>query len=94
MNFRKVTSTISALPVRIKALHFVNPPAGFSTVFKIFSTFLPEKIRNRAFVHATFEDLHEKFPKSKLPEEYGGEAGKVDELVGMKVVELNKFIEL
>ncbi len=75
-------------------MHFVNPPTGFSTVFKIFSNLLPAKIRNRSFVHATFEDLHEKFPKSKLPAEYGGEAGKVDEIVGMKVVESNKITKL
>ncbi len=68
--------------MRTKSIHFVNPPKGFDTLYKIFSSFLGEKIRSRLFLHETFDDLHKKIPKSVLPLEYGGEAGTVEEIAG------------
>ena len=82
--FRKLTVLMETYPIRIKALHFINPPAGFEMVFKIFKAVVSEKIGKRVFVHSSFEDLHKVVSKSLLPVEYGGENATVSEIAGDK----------
>jgi CRAL/TRIO domain len=78
-----MTTTMEAYPIRTKGIHFISPGSGgFETLFKIFYSFLSEKIRNRVFIHATFEDLHTKIPREFLPECYGGTAGTVQSIAG------------
>jgi hypothetical protein len=77
---KRITTTIEALPFRVRSIHFVNPPTGFEAVFKLFLSFLSEKIRNRLFVHDSFEKLHNEISKSQLPTEYGGDAGTIEEI--------------
>lgn len=36
-----------AIPLRIKASHFIDTPAGFEPVFNLIKPIMPEKIQNR-----------------------------------------------
>lgn len=77
-----MTSTIASLPIRTKAIHFVNPPIGIEAIFKMFSSFLGEKIRSRIQMHQNFESLHKYIPKSVLPKDYGGDYDSVSQVAG------------
>lgn len=47
--FAKTAMVVSqdATPIRMKGIHYVNTPSGFSTVFNVFKNFLNEKNRQR-----------------------------------------------
>ncbi|XP_055626116.1 retinol-binding protein pinta-like [Toxorhynchites rutilus septentrionalis] len=78
---KKMTSVIEAFPIRTKGIHFVNPSTGFDALFKMFYGFLSKKIQERVAVHDSFDALHQVIPKECLPEEYGGEGGKLAEII-------------
>ncbi|XP_053684678.1 alpha-tocopherol transfer protein-like [Sabethes cyaneus] len=78
---KKMTSVIEGFPIRTKGIHFVNPSAGFDTLYKMFHGFLSKKIQERVVVHDTFESLHKVIPKKYLPEEYGGSGGKLASII-------------
>ncbi|KAE8576418.1 hypothetical protein XENTR_v10004173 [Xenopus tropicalis] len=66
-------------PIRIKAVNVINEPRIFKGIFAILKPFLKEKIVKRFFLHGSdLNSLHANIPKSILPEEYGGTAGKLD----------------
>uniref|UniRef100_A0AAR5Q4E5 CRAL-TRIO domain-containing protein n=1 Tax=Dendroctonus ponderosae TaxID=77166 RepID=A0AAR5Q4E5_DENPD len=68
-----------AYPVKLKEVHVVNVSPLVDTIVQFVKPFLKEKIRNRIYLHSSFDTLHEKIPKDILPEEYGGTAGKLQE---------------
>lgn len=84
-------------PMRPKAMHYINTPQGFDTVFNIFKSFMKEKMKERVHVHgANLSSLHAQVPKSVLPAEYGGENGSVAELTQhwlRKVVEKKEWLK-
>lgn len=79
---QKVGDTVKeAYPSRHKGIHFIKPPTGFETIFKMFQSFLSEKLTKRLFVHGSLESLHEHVSKSVLPAEYGGELGPLKSIL-------------
>lgn len=74
----------NASPIRLKALHFINTPLGFTTALNMFRGLMTEKNRKKLLIHShgnDLESLHKFIPKSILPKEYGGEAGTIDDLI-------------
>lgn len=69
---KKLSSLLEPFPVRVKAIHLVNPPKGIETVFKLFMSICHEKLRNRVFMHENFEALQKVVDKKNLPSDYGG----------------------
>lgn len=69
---KKLSSLLEPFPVRIKAIHLVNPPKGIETAFKLFMSVCHEKLRNRVMMHENFEALQKFIDKKHLPVEYGG----------------------
>ncbi|XP_003745275.2 alpha-tocopherol transfer protein-like [Galendromus occidentalis] len=61
-----------ALPVRVKAIHFVNVPTVFQFVLKLVKYLLTNKLRSRFFVDESFSNLHQRVDPDVLPVEYGG----------------------
>ncbi|XP_049851247.1 uncharacterized protein LOC126325807 isoform X1 [Schistocerca gregaria] len=60
-------------PLRLKAVHIVNAPSVFATVFAISKPFLKEKMRQRIHVHGrNMSSLHEYVPYEILPKQLGG----------------------
>ncbi|KAG5672155.1 hypothetical protein PVAND_002308 [Polypedilum vanderplanki] len=71
-----------AAPIRQKGSHFVKMPAIALTVFNIFKSFTNEKNRQRIYVHGDdMEELFKVIPKKLLPEEYGGDAGPLKDII-------------
>lgn len=65
-----------ALPVKIKAIHFVNVPSVFHYVLVLIKFLLTDKLRSRFFVHKNPLDLSKTINPACLPEEYGGSGTK------------------
>jgi hypothetical protein len=72
-----------ASPLRQKAFHFINmPAAGPQSFFNLLTSFMNEKLKKRIFPHLNYkETMFEHIAQSSLPNEYGGSAGSVDELM-------------
>uniref|UniRef100_A0A8C5QA41 Alpha tocopherol transfer protein like n=1 Tax=Leptobrachium leishanense TaxID=445787 RepID=A0A8C5QA41_9ANUR len=77
---KKVTGILQdGFPIRIKAVNVINEPMIFKGIFAILRPFLKEKLVKRFFLHGSdLNSLHKNFPKSTLPVEYGGTAGKLE----------------
>ncbi|XP_077990750.1 alpha-tocopherol transfer protein-like [Glandiceps talaboti] len=71
---RKIADVIqNALPLRMKALHYVNQPKFFDAMFSLFKPFFGEKLKKRLHFHGDeYGTLHEYIPSRLLPAEYGG----------------------
>ncbi|KAH8234726.1 hypothetical protein KR032_002348, partial [Drosophila birchii] len=71
-----------ALPLRLKAQHFINTITGFEQLFNMFKPMMSKKMQSRLFVHGNkMELLTDQIPLKYLPKEYGGENGTVPEIV-------------
>ncbi|KAH8257564.1 hypothetical protein KR038_011434, partial [Drosophila bunnanda] len=71
-----------ALPLRLKAQHFINTITGFEQLFNMFKPMMSKKMQSRIYVHGNkMELLTAQIPLKYLPKEYGGENGTVPEIV-------------
>ncbi|GIY21457.1 retinaldehyde-binding protein 1 [Caerostris darwini] len=66
-------ATVDCIPARYAEIHFINESFVLRAVWALTKNFLSEKIRNRVYFHKNVEELHQFFPRSVLPVEYGGE---------------------
>ncbi|KAI8039093.1 alpha-tocopherol transfer protein-like [Drosophila gunungcola] len=81
-----------ALPLRLKAQHFINTIAGFEQMFNMFKPMMSKKMQSRLFVHGNKMDLlTEQIPLKYLPAEYGGENGSVPEIVAAWEKKLDEY---
>lgn len=78
---KKLSSLLEPFPVRVKAIHLVNPPKGIETVFKLFMSVCHEKLRSRVFMHENFDSLQKVVDKKYLPAEYGGTNKSLPEII-------------
>ncbi|XP_063223568.1 alpha-tocopherol transfer protein-like [Bacillus rossius redtenbacheri] len=73
-----------AMPMRIKAVHFVNAPVFMDKFVAILKPFVKPKLRKRLFVHSQgVEALHEFYPAKLFPAEFGGTAPGAQQLSDM-----------
>lgn len=71
-----VNITQDCLPIRHKAVHFVNNPSIFSILFSMMKPLISSKLFNRITFHGyNLSSLHQQVPKCLLPEELGGTMG-------------------
>ncbi|XP_063923666.1 alpha-tocopherol transfer protein-like isoform X2 [Zophobas morio] len=82
-----------AYPVKIKEIHIINPNSFATIILNAVRPFLSEKIRNRIHIHHTMDTLYKFVPKSMLPDEYGGTAGKLRDLKENWLEKVNEFKE-
>ncbi|EFA03995.2 alpha-tocopherol transfer protein [Tribolium castaneum] len=68
-------------PNRIKSAVFFNVTPVFDAVHKIFKPFLTDKVRDRIRICKNIDNLYEVVPKEVLPEEFGGDGGKMEDIV-------------
>jgi len=70
------------IPIRVQGFHCIGLPSFFDVLFNIFKTFMKDKLRRRVFVHSgKMEELYNHIPRDILPEEYGGTAGPIQDLI-------------
>ncbi|KYN05828.1 Alpha-tocopherol transfer protein-like protein [Cyphomyrmex costatus] len=68
-------------PIRLQLINIINAPKLFDITFKIFKSFMSEKLKRRFHVYphmrqTCFKDI----PANILPVEYGGSDGTIQEL--------------
>ncbi|XP_067627412.1 alpha-tocopherol transfer protein-like [Eurosta solidaginis] len=87
-----------AMPLRHRATHFINVPAGFDKIFNMMKALMSEKQQERFYFHGNdLESLYAHVPQKYLPIELGGENGTLEE-VNSRAIEFfmerrNYFIE-
>ncbi|CAL1271800.1 unnamed protein product [Larinioides sclopetarius] len=69
---KMIHSGEKAMPLRHKELHWMNVPKYLATLFQLLKTFLSQKLQDRIIIHHDISSLHNRFPTSMLPKEYGG----------------------
>ncbi|XP_011701390.1 PREDICTED: alpha-tocopherol transfer protein-like [Wasmannia auropunctata] len=78
-SMRLLTFIQEAMPMRLKAVHFVKQPWLFNMVWQMIKPFVKEKLRTRMFFHGSkMSSLHTHIPPSHLPKNYDGELPEID----------------
>ncbi|CAO1434153.1 unnamed protein product [Diamesa hyperborea] len=77
---KKLSLLLEAFPIRVKAIHIINPPKNFDRLYKLFLSVASDKLKRRFFLHGSLEELHKKIPQSELPADYGGSLGNLSDL--------------
>lgn len=67
-------------PMKLVQIHFITASHIFMRLIKFVKPFLRKEISEAINFHQSLETLHEMIGKDSLPEEYGGSAGKCDDL--------------
>ncbi|CAH0549250.1 unnamed protein product [Brassicogethes aeneus] len=80
-----------AYPVKLKEVHVINVSSFVDTIINWVKPFLKEKIRERIHVHSSMESLYNHVPKDILPEEYGGDAGKIEDIHEAWIKKLEEY---
>lgn len=71
-----------ALPVRLKAVHFINAVSFMDKLLAMMRPFMKKELMDMIHVHTTMDTFMDKFvPKAVMPNEYGGAAGTVKDIV-------------
>lgn len=81
-----------AVPVKIGQNHFINCPPVMNKFMTLVKPFMKKELLEQIIFHPDLDSLHAALPKELLPEEYGGTAGKLDDIYSdwLKVVEDNR----
>ncbi|XP_025829893.1 alpha-tocopherol transfer protein-like isoform X2 [Agrilus planipennis] len=73
--------TQEAHPVRLKQIHIINTPSFVDKMMLLIKPFLKNETGRMMHFHSSdLSTLYEYVPKDLLPEEYGGESGKLSDL--------------
>lgn len=82
-----------AVPFRIHQNHFINCSPALTKIMTLLRPFIKKELFDAMHFHTSgYESLYEYVPKENLPEEYGGDVGKIDDIYNewYKVVETQK----
>ncbi|EDW60480.1 alpha-tocopherol transfer protein-like [Drosophila virilis] len=77
-----------ASPTRMKGVHLVNCPKEAAAVLNLAKSLMPTKLQNRFYVHKNMEQLFEIIPREYLPEEYGGDNGRIGDIIAQMEQEM------
>ncbi|XP_075147014.1 alpha-tocopherol transfer protein-like [Haematobia irritans] len=80
-----------AYPVKVKEVHVFNTSPLVDTIFKFVKPFVKEKLISRVTFHKDLESLYKDVPKDLLPNEYGGKAGSLDDIIKKWKVTLTQY---
>ena len=61
------------IPIRVAAIHFLNPPRIFWTIYQIIIRLCKQKIRDRIHLHGSIDSLHNYLRKTILPKSLNGD---------------------
>lgn len=65
----------------IHAVHLINAKQDANIILGLIKSVVAPKVMKRVYIHSNgLETLYQHVPRQNLPNEYGGEAGKLDEL--------------
>ncbi|XP_073813192.1 retinol-binding protein pinta-like [Musca autumnalis] len=76
-----VTYYENTLPLRIKAIYCINAPKIAEQLLNLFLSLMGEKLRKRVFIFGTnFDGMFTNVPLKFLPEDYGGQNGRLSDI--------------
>ncbi|KAI4454616.1 alpha-tocopherol transfer protein-related [Holotrichia oblita] len=76
-----------ALPIRLKGFLLINIPSFIDKLMALIKPFMKNDLLNcLELYNNNFDGLYKTIPKDCLPNEYGGEAGTIDELIKLKII--------
>lgn len=75
-------------PLWFRKVHICRAPRFFQMFFAILKPFLNEEFKNNIKFHDSLNELHKEVPREILPEEYGGDTGKMDHTHVKEAIEL------
>lgn len=83
-----------AAPFKVVQNHFINCPATMEKFMALMKPFIKKEILETIKFHTNAESIFEYLPKDLLPDEFGGTAGKCDDLHKdwLKIVEGKRLI--
>jgi len=88
---KSLTCWQDCVPLRVQGFHCIGLPSFFDVIFNLFKTFMKDKLRRRVFAHSgKSDDFHQHVPRDILPEEYGGTAGPIQDLIDYWKKEVTK----
>ncbi|XP_012054705.1 PREDICTED: alpha-tocopherol transfer protein-like [Atta cephalotes] len=79
-------------PMRFQLIYVINAPMFLDISFKIFKSFMSEKIKKRINIYSHMQSCFKDIPANILPVEYGGTDGTIQELIEYwkKLIEENR----
>uniref|UniRef100_A0A2H1WHQ3 SFRICE_008001 n=1 Tax=Spodoptera frugiperda TaxID=7108 RepID=A0A2H1WHQ3_SPOFR len=80
-----------AYPVKLKEVHVINVSPLVDKIVNFVKPFIKDKIKERIFLHTDTNDLYKYVPKEMLPQEYGGNAGPMNDLHNAWVKKLDEY---
>ncbi|XP_037935828.1 alpha-tocopherol transfer protein-like [Teleopsis dalmanni] len=70
-----------AYPVRLRSLHMINCPSYMNKLIAILKPFIRDDVYKLVHFHTNgLDSLYEHVPREMLPEEFGGSAGKLEDI--------------
>ncbi|GAB1861594.1 Alpha-tocopherol transfer protein-like [Camponotus japonicus] len=82
-----------ALPVRLKAVHVINISPVVELIYNMFKPFIKTELIDLIYFHSSMESASKYFSIEVLPNELGGKAGPIQELVNAQIKKIENFGE-
>lgn len=80
------------MPVRLRAFHFVNTVPWMDKVLAMMRPFMKKELMDAMHLHSSLDSfLDNHVPKSMMPEEYGGSAGKLKDLTDKAYKDMQSY---
>ncbi|CAL1683209.1 unnamed protein product [Lasius platythorax] len=94
MSMKKILYYIQeAIPVRLKAIHVLNTMPVIDTLLNMIKPFAKAELLKLVHFHSSLETVQEFLSIETLPNEYGGKAGSIEEIIAKHIKLLEEFRE-
>jgi hypothetical protein len=69
-----------AVPLKMIGNHFINCSLVVTKLMSLIKPFMNKEVKDSLHFHSDMESLYEKLPRELLPDEFGGSAGKINDI--------------
>lgn len=83
-----------AVSFHLKEIHVFNASSFVRTIFSMVKPFIYKELRESIFLHSSQEKLAEFLDGELIPNEYGGTAGRLDEMYATALKKLEDNVQL
>ncbi|XP_032686048.1 alpha-tocopherol transfer protein-like isoform X2 [Odontomachus brunneus] len=92
MSLKKIMFFIQeAAPVRLKAIHVLNAIPAAETLLNMVKPFVKAELLSFIYFHPNIESARKHIPVEALPNEIGGQAGPIKDLINKHIKLLEEF---
>ncbi|XP_014483547.1 PREDICTED: alpha-tocopherol transfer protein-like [Dinoponera quadriceps] len=83
----------NAAPVRTLEVHIINTSSIVEQIFNMIKPFMNEEMINSVHFHTSLQSINKYIPIEILPDEFGGKAGPIKELMDAHLKRIENFHE-